>query len=209
MLANLVALAFGAIVFFFGRLSTRKDNYGNVTQFFYNNKDRPYEVTQIYSPRDGKLMTLTYDDRSHLIFAQVYRHKYYVATDQCGTPVMIFNQYGEGIREIMRSPYGHIVYDSNPYLYLPVDFCGGLLDQVTSLVHMPNGKVYDPLIGQWMSPLWENVVQRVATPTHLHLYRFNGNDPINAGAKKERPTGERYKCLSHHTILIQISLQII
>lgn len=112
------------------RLTTRKDNFGNVTQFFYNNKDRLHEVSQVYSPRDGKLMSLMYDDRGHLIFAQVYRHKYYIATDQCGTPVMIFNQYGEGIREIMRSPYGHIVYDSNPYLYLPVDFCGGLLDQV-------------------------------------------------------------------------------
>lgn len=87
-------------------------------------------MSHIYSPRDGKLMSLVYDDRGHLIFAQVYRHKYYVATDQCGTPVMVFNQYGEGIREIMRSPYGHIVYDSNPYLYLPIDFCGGLLDQV-------------------------------------------------------------------------------
>ncbi|KAL0125856.1 hypothetical protein PUN28_004718 [Cardiocondyla obscurior] len=161
------------------RLATRKDNYGNVTQFFYNNQKRPHEVSQIYSPRDGKLMSLVYDDRGHLIYAQVYRHKYYIATDQCGTPIMIFNQYGEGIREIMRSPYGHIVYDSNPYLYLPVDFCGGLLDQVTSLVHMPNGKVYDPLIGQWMSPLWENVLDRVDKPTHLHLYRFNGNDPID------------------------------
>ncbi|XP_043256177.1 teneurin-a isoform X2 [Colletes gigas] len=161
------------------RLATRKDNYGNVTQFFYNNQKRPHEVSQIYSPRDGKLMSLVYDDRGHLIYAQVYRHKYYIATDQCGTPIMIFSQYGEGIREIMRSPYGHIVYDSNPYLYLPVDFCGGLLDQVTSLVHMPNGKVYDPLIGQWMSPLWENVLDRVDIPTHLHLYRFNGNDPID------------------------------
>ncbi|XP_076628800.1 teneurin-a transmembrane protein isoform X10 [Colletes latitarsis] len=161
------------------RLATRKDNYGNVTQFFYNNQKRPHEVSQIYSPRDGKLMSLVYDDRGHLIYAQVYRHKYYIATDQCGTPIMIFSQYGEGIREIMRSPYGHIVYDSNPYLYLPVDFCGGLLDQVTSLVHMPNGKVYDPLIGQWMSPLWENVLDRVDTPTHLHLYRFNGNDPVD------------------------------
>nr|CAD7400470.1 unnamed protein product [Timema cristinae] len=161
------------------RLATRKDNYGNVTQFFYTNHQRPNEVSQIYSPRDGKLMSLVYDDRGHLIFAQVYRHKYYVATDQCGTPIMVFNQYGEGIREIMRSPYGHIVYDSNPYLYLPVDFCGGLLDKVTSLVHMPNGKVYDPLIGQWMSPMWEGVLDRVANPTHLHLYRFNGNDPIN------------------------------
>ena len=113
------------------RLSARKDNYGNVTQFFYNNQKRPYEVNQIYSPRDGKLMSLVYDDRGHLIYAQVYKHKYYIATDQCGTPIMIFNQYGEGIREIMRSPYGHIVYDSNPYLYLPVDFCGGLLDQVS------------------------------------------------------------------------------
>ncbi|KAL1116307.1 hypothetical protein AAG570_005802 [Ranatra chinensis] len=161
------------------RLSARKDNYGNVTQFFYTNHVRPNEVTHIHSPRDGKLMSLIYDDRGHLIYAQVFRHKYYVATDQCGTPVMIFNQYGEGIREIMRSPYGHIVYDSNPYLYLPVDFCGGLLDQVTSLVHMPGGKVYDPLIGQWMSPMWQSVVQKLANPTKLHLYRFNGNDPIN------------------------------
>lgn len=53
------------------RLSTRKDNYGNVTQFFYNNEERPYEVSQIYSPRDGKLMSLVYDDRGHLIYAQV------------------------------------------------------------------------------------------------------------------------------------------
>ncbi|XP_015119824.1 teneurin-a [Diachasma alloeum] len=180
------------------RLATRKDNYGNVTQFFYNNQQRPYEVSQIYSPRDGKLMSLVYDDRGHLIYAQIYRHKYYIATDQCGTPIMIFNQYGEGIRELMRSPYGHIVYDSNPYLYLPVDFCGGLLDQVTSLVHMPNGKVYDPLIGQWMSPLWENILDRVPTPTHLHLYRFNGNDPIDArhADKSSQPT-DHISWLSH------------
>ncbi|XP_073995971.1 teneurin-a transmembrane protein isoform X3 [Rhodnius prolixus] len=173
------------------RLATRKDNYGNVTQFFYTNHQRPDEVTHIYSPRDGKLMSLTYDDRGHIIFAQVYRHKYYVTTDQCGTPVMIFNQYGEGIREIMRSAYGHIVYDSNPYLYLPVDFCGGLLDQVTSLVHMPGGKVYDPLIGQWMAPMWQEVVQKLSNPTKLHLYRFNGNDPINVNQAPHRLGDEK------------------
>lgn len=77
-------------------------------------------------------MSLVYDNRGHLIYAQVYRHKYYIATDQCGTPVMIFSQYGQSTREIMRSPYGHIVYDSNPYLYLPIDFCGGILDQVNN-----------------------------------------------------------------------------
>ncbi|XP_011183401.2 teneurin-a isoform X2 [Zeugodacus cucurbitae] len=169
------------------RLTTRKDNFGNVTQFFYNNQQRPYEVSQIYSPRDGKLMSLTYDDVGHLIYAQVYRHKYYVATDQSGTPIMIFNQYGEDIREIMRSPFGHIVYDSNPYLFLPIDFCGGILDPVTALVHMGDGRVYDPLIGQWMSPNWEHVSERIITPTKMHLYRFNGNDPINVDHDRNYP----------------------
>lgn len=57
---------------------------------------------------------------------------------------------------------------------------------------MPNGKVYDPLIGQWMSPLWENVLDRVDTPTHLHLYRFNGNDPIDVRHtdRPNQPTGK-------------------
>lgn len=52
---------------------------------------------------------------------------------------------------------------------------------------MPNGKVYDPLIGQWMSPNWEDVVDRVATPTRLHMYRFNGNDPINVRHDRSHP----------------------
>ncbi|KAK1121687.1 hypothetical protein K0M31_009998 [Melipona bicolor] len=63
---------------------------------------------------------------------------------------------------------------------------------------MPNGKVYDPLIGQWMSPLWENVLDRVDTPTHLHLYRFNGNDPIDVRHtdRPNQPTGKfGEKCL--------------
>ena len=52
---------------------------------------------------------------------------------------------------------------------------------------MPNGKVYDPLIGQWMSPNWENVPDRLKTPTKLHLYRFNGNDPINVEHNRNHP----------------------
>lgn len=62
---------------------------------------------------------------------------------------------------------------------------------------MPNGQVYDPLIGQWMTPNWENILHRVATPNHLHLYRYNGNDPINVHAKKTRLTGRmRFSYLS-------------
>ena len=52
---------------------------------------------------------------------------------------------------------------------------------------MPNGKVYDPLVGLWMTPNWENTVDRVETPTKLHQYRFNGNDPINMNDERSQP----------------------
>lgn len=54
---------------------------------------------------------------------------------------------------------------------------------------MENGQVYDPLIGQWMTPNWETILSRISSPNHLHLYRFNGNDPINVRAKKSQLTG--------------------
>lgn len=53
------------------RLVARKDNFGNVTQFLYTDQRHPDKVTHIYSPRDGNLITLVYDDRGHIIFAQV------------------------------------------------------------------------------------------------------------------------------------------
>lgn len=65
---------------------------------------------------------------------------------------------------------------------------------------MPNGKVYDPLIGQWMSPNWENVVERVVTPTKIHLYRFNGNDPINSEHDRNYPANYQtwLKLMGYH-----------
>ncbi|KAL7643035.1 UNVERIFIED_CONTAM: hypothetical protein RMT77_006324 [Armadillidium vulgare] len=173
-----------------GNLIARKDNFGNVTQFLYADLENPQRLTHIYNPRDGHLITLVYDDRGHVIFAQVYRNKYYIATDECGTPIMIFNQYGEVVREIMRSPYGHIIYDSNPYIYLPIDYCGGILETRTELVHMPGGRVYDPLIGLWLSPSWEEIPKSLMKPSHLSLYRFNGNDPVNMPQHPWRNYGE-------------------
>jgi hypothetical protein len=53
---------------------------------------------------------------------------------------------------------------------------------------MPNGKVYDPLVGLWMTPNWENTFERIETPTKLHQYRFNGNDPVNAEINRKPPS---------------------
>lgn len=55
------------------------------------------------------------------------------------------------------------------------------------MVHLSNGKVYDPLVGLFMTPNWENTIDRIETPTKLHQYRFNGNDPINVGRDRSQP----------------------
>lgn len=86
--------------------------------------------------------------KPYLPCVQVQRSQYYIATDQNGTPILLLNRFGEVAREMMRSPFGQIIYDSNPYLYMPVDYCGGIQDSQTELVHMPQGRVYDPLIGE-------------------------------------------------------------
>lgn len=50
---------------------------------------------------------------------------------------------------------------------------------MTSLVHMKNKRVYDPLIGQFLSPDWNSILDKLETPGKIHIYRINGNDPIN------------------------------
>lgn len=39
-----------------------------------------------------------------------------------------------------------------------------------------------------MTPNWENTVDRIETPTKLHQYRFNGNDPVNTMSSRSPPS---------------------
>ncbi|GIX94004.1 teneurin-m [Caerostris extrusa] len=77
------------------------------------------------------------------------------ATDHTGSPLLVYDVYGDVVKEIHRGPYGHVLFDSNPNFYLPVDFQGGLLDPMTGLIHFGD-RVYDSLVGQWMTPGLKN-----------------------------------------------------
>lgn len=39
--------------------------------------------------------------------------------------------------------------------------------------------MYDPVVGQWMTPSWERLATKLTTPTDVFIYRFQNNDPIN------------------------------
>lgn len=161
------------------RLVVRMDNMRNVTQYFYSYEDHPNLVSHIHSPVNGKIMTLAYNDRQHLIQAQMNRENFYVVVDHMGAPILVLNRQGEVVKEIRRGPYGHVIHDTNRNFYLPIDFHGGILDSVTGLVHFSNGRLYDSLLGQWVTPNWENIQERVSDPLSVHLYRFNRNNPVN------------------------------
>ena len=91
------------------------------------------------------------------------------------------------MKEMVRSPYGRVIKDSNPSMDLPIDFRGGLIDQYTHLIHMRTtnneGRIYDTLLGQWMTPKIFGGISKIGegmrSPFDVFAYRFMNNDPIN------------------------------
>ena len=118
-----------------------------------------------------------------------FSSRYYLGTDHNGTPIAVFDAKGKLVKEMVRSPYGRVIRDSNPSMDLPIDFRGGLIDQYTHLIHMrgqndnTEGRVYDTLLGQWMTPKLFggiiNVNEGMRSPFDVFSYRFMNNDPIN------------------------------
>ncbi|XP_038213465.1 teneurin-m isoform X4 [Zerene cesonia] len=160
------------------RLVAWKDDKENITQFFYTNPQTPNLITHMHHPKTEKTVRLLYDQRNFLTCIETEDQRFYVATDHNGSPLVVFDINGEIVKEIKRSPFGKIVKDTNPGLYVPVDFQGGILDYNTNLIYLEN-RLYDPVVGQWMTPSWEHLATKLSLPTDIFIYRFRNNDPIN------------------------------
>lgn len=52
------------------------------------------------------------------------------------------------------------------------------MDPNTNLLYIKD-RLYDPAIGQWMTPDWERLANNMVLPTDVFIYRFRNNDPIN------------------------------
>ncbi|XP_062564710.1 teneurin-m isoform X2 [Armigeres subalbatus] len=161
-----------------GRLVASHDEKGNVTQYFYANINAPELITHIHYPKVSRTFRFLYDDRDMLVAVETGEQRYYVATDQNGSPIAFFDVNGNIVKEVRRTPFGKIVKDSNPDFFIPIDFHGGLLDPNTRLVYMEK-RLYDTSVGQWMTPSWEQLATEMRLPTDVFIYRFHNNDPIN------------------------------
>ncbi|XP_025267250.1 teneurin-m isoform X3 [Camponotus floridanus] len=161
-----------------GRLVSMNDDRENITQFFYANPKTPDLITHVHFPKLSKTFRFLYDSRDFLMTVETSEQRFYVATDQNGSPLALFDTNGNLIKEMRRTPFGKIIKDTNPDFYLPIDFHGGLFDPNTKLIYL-NKRLYDPTVGQWMTPAWEQMANELTTPTDIFIYRFRNNDPIN------------------------------
>ena len=93
--------------------------------------------------------------------------------DHLGTPRLFVGPDGRVVKEVVRSSFGKIVYDSLPCLYVPIGFCGGLEDRDTHLIRF-TWRDYDPRIGRFMSLDPANDMRGDGD-----LYDYCVDDPVN------------------------------
>ncbi len=174
---------------FRGRLAVWRDDQGNVSQFFYTNPLKPHLLTHLHMPKLGRTVRLHYDDNDHLISMETPDQRWYVATDENGTPLVVFNVHGTVVKLVERTPFGRLIQDSDPGVYIGVDFRGGIVNPHTGLVHFGD-RVYDPTIAQWLTPEWERLATHLRRPQDVFLYRFHNNDPVNSDNKLDYMTSK-------------------
>ncbi|KAH9422932.1 Teneurin-2 [Dermatophagoides pteronyssinus] len=172
-----------------GRLVLRRDHHKNVTQYLYGHPLKPYLVTHAFNNANGGVLSLIYDDIDDLlIMIRLNNENFYVVCDQTKSPMLIFDHRGQVVKEIHRSPYGHVLFDSNPNFYIPVDFKGGIPDPLTNLIHFNfidhhhhRQHLYDTLTGRWLIPNIDQLLEKnlIKFPRAVNMYQFEQNDPIN------------------------------
>ncbi|NHA15432.1 PKD domain-containing protein [Thioalkalivibrio sp. XN279] len=154
-----------------GRRISRTDSAGK-TQYLYGNPGDAFQVTATRAP-DGTLTWYYYDDAGLLFAMDRAGARYYVATDQAGTPRVVVDASGNVVKVLRHDTWGRLLEDSNPAFELAIGFAGGIADHASGLLRF-GFRDYDPVTGRWLArdPLLYGGRQ-------ANLYAYVNNDPVN------------------------------
>ena len=170
----------------------KKSSEKRFRQYFYSDFRNPQRVTHVHNPKASSTQRLLYDHNGHLVAVETAEQKLLVATDQVGTPILVFRSDGTVLKEMKFSPFGLKVVDSNPSMEFPIGFMGSIVsNHAPTLNHMTEGRVYDAEISQWICPDWESLQDDLISPHQLFVYRFRNNDPINSGLRDSIKMGTK------------------
>ena len=155
----------------FGRRVARTAG-GATERYLYGDPENVFTVTAVRGA-DGKLTSLQYDEDERLTALERDGARYYVATDDQGTPRAVSDATGKIVKELTYDSFGVKSADSAPSFELPIGFAGGLEDRDTGLVRF-GLRDYEPASGRWTArdPLYFAAGQP-------NLYSYVGNDPVN------------------------------
>jgi len=119
------------------------------------------------SSATGVIVRYFYDDAGRLFAMQHDGDEvYYIGLDPFGTPLVVLNGVGSVVRQLTYDPLGACLTDTAPgdstAALLVFGYRGGVVDWTTRLVMFDaGGRVYDPLIGRWLVPNYQRVVDNV------------------------------------------------
>ena len=153
------------------RRVSRTDTAGT-TQYLYGNPDNALQISNTRNPA-GLLTTYYYDDGKRLFALQRSGTRYYVATDQLGSPRVITDPAGALVKVVEYDSFGNITQDSNPAFALPIGFAGGVADGTTGFVRF-GLRDYDPIVGRWTAR-----DPAVFNSRQANLYAYVNNNPVN------------------------------
>jgi RHS repeat-associated protein len=172
-----------------GRRTARTDQGGRL-QYLYGNPRDPLEVSATRSPA-GVLTTYYYDDLGHLVALERAGQRYYVASDQVGSPRVVTDAAGAAVKVVDYDAFGRIRSDSAPGFPLPIGYAGGISDPATGLVRF-GARDYEPESGRWTAgdPILFDGGQ-------ANLYAYVGSEPVG----RRDPTGLVFRagacCITH------------
>lgn len=160
-----------------GRRTSRVSDEGT-TQYLYGNPKDQNQVTHSVDP-SGVVTAYLYGPGGQIMAIERNNQRYYIITDQVGTPERIYDEAGSLVKKLRYDSYGILLSDSNPEFELELGYAGGIEDKETGLVRF-GLRDYDPASGRWNS----------RDPIHYqggqaNLYAYVNNDPVN----KRDPSG--------------------
>ena len=99
--------------------------------------------------------------------------RYYILTDQIGSPKLIADENGNTVKQLDYDSFGNLITDSNPDFAIPFGFAGGLQDNDTGLIRF-GYRDYDPETGRWTA---RDPIGFAGGDTNLYGYVLG--DPVN------------------------------
>jgi RHS repeat-associated protein len=150
---------------------TGRTQGADTTQYLYGNPGDPLQITAVRAA-SGVLSSYYYDEDGLLYALERDGARYYVATDQVGSPRVVTDATGAVVKTLVYDSFGVVSSDSDPSFELPFGFAGGLSDPVTGLVHF-GFRDYEPESGRWTArdPILFGGGQ-------ANLYVYAGGDPV-------------------------------